>query len=160
MKLILLFSLILLTLFTSCGKYEEGPNFSLRTKKNRLRSDWKLNKLYINGYIQNDIGFRLLLKDNNKFYYGYSLKSLPLSSTDYDFHADSLGMWELTKNKEHLRLRHQEIDTDQEYKMVDWKILRLEKTDLVLSREDNDDLIRMELVRQGDSDLFKKIRTN
>jgi hypothetical protein len=33
MKLILFFSLIFVILFTSCGKYEEGPNFSLRTKK-------------------------------------------------------------------------------------------------------------------------------
>lgn len=160
MKPILFLSLIFTILITSCGKYEEGPNFSLRTKKNRLRSDWKLNKLYINGYIQNDIGFRLLLKENNMFYYGYSLENVSLNISDYDFHADSLGKWELTNNKEKLRLRHQEIDTDQEYKMVDWKILRLEKTHLVLSREDNDDLIRMELVRQGDSEWFKKIRTN
>lgn len=29
-------------LLFSCGKYEEGPNFSLRTKKSRLVGEWKL----------------------------------------------------------------------------------------------------------------------
>jgi hypothetical protein len=115
--------------------------------------------MYINGYIQDDIDFRLLLKDNNKFYYGYSLDHYPSNTADYDFHADSLGVWELTHNKEMLRLRHHEVDTDSEYKMVDWKILQLKKTNLVLIREKGDDLIRMELVRQGDSEWFKKIRT-
>ena len=44
--------------------------------------------------------------------------------------------------------------------MEDWRILKLEKNHMVLSREDGDDLIRMEFVRQGDSDRFKNIFTN
>ncbi len=35
--------------FQSCGKYEEGPAFSLRSKKSRLVNKWKIDKLYKNG---------------------------------------------------------------------------------------------------------------
>ena len=31
--------------FESCGKYEEGPTFSLKTKKNRLAREWELETL-------------------------------------------------------------------------------------------------------------------
>lgn len=37
--------LILLLLFSSCGKYEEGPYFSLRTKKGRLCQQWYANEI-------------------------------------------------------------------------------------------------------------------
>ena len=37
--------------FQSCGKYEDGPSFSLRTKKARLTGEWELVK--INGKEEN-----------------------------------------------------------------------------------------------------------
>jgi hypothetical protein len=42
-----LFSSILL--FSSCGKYDEGPNFSLRTKTERFCGSWELSSLKVNG---------------------------------------------------------------------------------------------------------------
>ena len=33
----------------SCGKYEEGPSFSLRSKKARVVNHWKVDKYYYNG---------------------------------------------------------------------------------------------------------------
>ena len=44
-------TLVLIALFsissvlTSCGKYEEGPNFTLLTKKMRLTGEWTLTAL-------------------------------------------------------------------------------------------------------------------
>lgn len=35
---------IISTLITSCGKYEEGPKFSLASKKSRLCGDWTIEK--------------------------------------------------------------------------------------------------------------------
>jgi hypothetical protein len=35
--------------FGSCGKYEDGPNISLRTKKARVAGNWKVVKVTING---------------------------------------------------------------------------------------------------------------
>jgi hypothetical protein len=34
--------------FASCGKYEEGPGLSLRTKKARLAGTWKADKVFVN----------------------------------------------------------------------------------------------------------------
>jgi hypothetical protein len=36
-------ALISLT-FSSCGKYEDGPKFSLASKKSRLEGEWKIEK--------------------------------------------------------------------------------------------------------------------
>ena len=41
--LIALFSIS--SVLTSCGKYEEGPNFTLLTKKMRLTGEWTLTAL-------------------------------------------------------------------------------------------------------------------
>ncbi|CAN5384044.1 hypothetical protein BH09BAC5_BH09BAC5_09910 [soil metagenome] len=35
--------------FSSCGKYEDGPSFSLLTKKMRITGDWKLTNYTSNG---------------------------------------------------------------------------------------------------------------
>ena len=35
----------------SCGKYEEGPEFTVLTKKKRLVGDWKLQEVMIDGQI-------------------------------------------------------------------------------------------------------------
>src|SRR5690554_7735049 len=41
----LLFSVLsLVFIFTACNKYEEGPKFSLLTKKARISGTWKLEK--------------------------------------------------------------------------------------------------------------------
>jgi hypothetical protein len=35
--------------FAGCGKYEEGPSISLRTKKARVVGEWELEKILENG---------------------------------------------------------------------------------------------------------------
>lgn len=48
MKRTIILTLSMLTvaafIFTGCGKYEEGPAISLRSKKGRLAGDWKVEK--------------------------------------------------------------------------------------------------------------------
>jgi hypothetical protein len=39
-------------LFSSCGKYEEGPSFSLLTKKARIAGEWNLVETTVNGVVQ------------------------------------------------------------------------------------------------------------
>lgn len=39
---------------SSCNKYEEGPKFSLRTKKARLVGEWILDKALLNGEDKTD----------------------------------------------------------------------------------------------------------
>ncbi|HET7819657.1 MAG TPA: hypothetical protein VFL70_10155 [Bacteroidia bacterium] len=47
-KIIFVAVLISSTLFTSCGKYEEGPKISFASKKGRLTRKWVLEK-FIDG---------------------------------------------------------------------------------------------------------------
>jgi hypothetical protein len=50
MKRIIYSLVILLGLqFASCGKYEDGPAFSLRTKTARLAGEWTIEKITIDG---------------------------------------------------------------------------------------------------------------
>lgn len=43
---ILLICAIIFTLTASCGKYEEGPGFSMRSKKARVANEWKVDYAY------------------------------------------------------------------------------------------------------------------
>ena len=44
--------LVFVVLFGSCGKYEDGPSISLRTKTSRISGDWKTEKNFYNGVEQ------------------------------------------------------------------------------------------------------------
>ena len=44
-----IFTAILSFTLISCGKYEEGPKLSLRSKKARVSGDWTLEQYLING---------------------------------------------------------------------------------------------------------------
>lgn len=48
MKRLIIFSFLGLFLF-SCGKYEDGPAFSVFTKTNRLARKWKLSEAQVDG---------------------------------------------------------------------------------------------------------------
>ncbi len=41
--------IILLLFIASCKKYEEGPDFTLRTIYNRLKGEWEITNVYISG---------------------------------------------------------------------------------------------------------------
>ncbi len=43
------FIVITVVLLSSCGKYEEGPEFSLRSKTKRLAREWTVSKVIENG---------------------------------------------------------------------------------------------------------------
>lgn len=43
-RLLLAIAFAISVVFISCGKYEEGPSISLRTKKARLTGVWEISK--------------------------------------------------------------------------------------------------------------------
>ncbi len=62
MKKIVFIAMVLI-ITASCGKYEEGPGFSLKSKTNRLAREWVVEKV-----IENDIDITIdyqLLKPNH-----------------------------------------------------------------------------------------------
>ena len=44
----LLFFLTVILVMSSCGKYQDGPTFSLLSKKSRIANTWKIDKVFIN----------------------------------------------------------------------------------------------------------------
>ncbi len=46
---LLFFAFVLVVSISSCRKYEEGPNVSLRTKKARVTNNWKYESAQVNG---------------------------------------------------------------------------------------------------------------
>lgn len=46
---IALLAILTTTVNTGCSKFEDGPSFSLRTKKQRLTGDWKMESVTVDG---------------------------------------------------------------------------------------------------------------
>jgi len=88
---------VLLTLFaTSCGKYDEGPDFSLRTRKARLVGTWQLEKIFINGTLHQfsvNSYTNLEIKKNKDT---FTLNSFDASSGQYSV---QFGDWEFVEKK-------------------------------------------------------------
>jgi hypothetical protein len=99
MKKLIVYSLALLMLgaaFSSCSKYEEGPNFALSTKKSRLVGDWKLVKQTENNVemdLQNIEATAKISSDGT-----YSLKFV-LYVVGIPFTDQSDGKWKFNSNK-------------------------------------------------------------
>lgn len=84
---------------TSCGKYEEGPKLSLRSKKGRLAGDWLLQSVEVNGTAVNftNSDYWTFDKDGT---YKYTAGNLSVSGT-WVFTDDKLGIiTEVSGNKD------------------------------------------------------------
>lgn len=105
---------------TSCSKYEEGPNFSLRTKKARLAGDWDLVE-----YIDAD---GISTQDTNDDYISFNRNGT--GTVNYQGYTIP-GGWEFTDNKRRLRIFYLDL-TDT------YIILRLTNDELWLKSPDGD----------------------
>lgn len=78
-------AVVIILNFSSCGKYEDGPAFSLRTKTSRLTGEWEVVQVGdqafpYDGYSvefefekDGDFEFKYIYSDNGQTYsYGYS----------------------------------------------------------------------------------------
>jgi len=98
---------------TSCGKYEDGPNFSLLTKKQRLTGDWELKKWIPYGgsnMIGNGLELEIEFDKDGDF-------DMKLEHT-YTYYGSSYtdtynvsGEWEFSSDKEEIELDFEEGGT-------------------------------------------------
>ncbi len=90
--------LALLTLVVvSCGKYEEGPGFSLISKKNRITNTWTLSKVEVNGQDQTPLSstytMKMTLKDDETLSANYTIFTVPYTTTGtWAFNADKSSL--------------------------------------------------------------------
>lgn len=76
----------------SCGKYEDGPGISLRSKKARLAGEWKVSKYSYDGV------------DGTSFFADYTYTVDKEGTWTATFGSlTSKGTWELVDSKENLK---------------------------------------------------------
>ena len=127
---------------SSCGKYEDGPNFSLRTKKARVVGDWNVKSIGSQVFgVQNqggiDYGYTINIEfDKN----GSVITSMEYTYGTYSYSYSYAGDWDFSANKEHLlltmdgttdtleikRLTNKELWLDDDYTDADGDIWKLE----------------------------------
>ena len=128
-KIGVIFTFLAITamMMTSCGKYEEGPGFSLRTKTARLTGEWKLVEITENGTAM-DISD---MEATYEFERGGDMKvSTKWMGMTFSFE----GEWRFDDSKENLEVRIKEEGTE----WSEWEsteILRLTNGELWLRDE-------------------------
>lgn len=114
---------------SSCGKYEEGPKFTLLSKKARITNAWKFTKSENNGMDATpDPAYYTLiltLEEDGTAKADYTILGVPAS--DY-------GNWEFSSNKEDLIL----IDNSGTQTL---EILKLTNTELKVKQMEGNDVI-------------------
>ncbi len=82
----------------SCGKYEEGPEFSLLPKSMRVINNWVLSEQYVDGEKQNlsdeDKNDVTSIQKDGKMEYIYTFGTVSVTGT---------GTWEFGDSKETLK---------------------------------------------------------
>ena len=111
----------------SCSKYDDGPFFSLRTKKGRLVGEWELDKLIQNGQTQSlDSDYDIIWEFERD---GDFEQTLEYGSYSYGYNGD----WEFDNNGEELEI---EIN---EYGSQTYEINRLTNNELWIEINDGGD---------------------
>lgn len=122
-------------LVTGCGKYEEGPDFSLRSRKERIANTWRVEKA-MNGSddvtsVFNQYELKMTKDGDATLTANYSLGSLT-------FEFATSGNWSLGNNAEDLELDFENNDADETY-----GILRLKEEELWLKEKGGDLELRL-----------------
>jgi hypothetical protein len=123
------------TILTSCKKYEDGPAFSLRTKKARLQGDWKIDSFSIDGVDYTD-DFKNLYGAN----YTWDIEKggeYRITGTDPD-----KGSWKFGEDKDDVYFTSDDPGSQEEA----YRILRLANKELWLKQtQPNGEVITIKL---------------
>lgn len=115
----LLFVSFALLFFISCGKYEDGPGISLRSKASRIDGSWKVEKYTEDGAD--------LTSDYASLTFEFTKDGSYTVSDTYLGQLET-GSWELTSNNEDLTFTFSDGTTEA------YKILRLTNSDFWISQ--------------------------
>ena len=133
-KLSILFTAFVLLLLVSCGKYEDGPSFSLFSKKSRVVGEWYYEGIYVDGVemttSEDLVGFSSTFEKNGEYLDMAVEAGNPIVT---------VGTWEFENDKEELAITTQYVDWTNTlvYNTINYKILRLTNKELWYSRTVN-----------------------
>lgn len=123
-SILLTFSLIALVsvIVSACSKYEEGPKFTLASKKSRLKGDWKLIGRTINDESEDisDLSYFIYIEKDGSYSTDWTVDS---------FYIHDTGHWKFSDDKTGLIL------TDADGDQYLYRILKLTKDELKLKDE-------------------------
>lgn len=114
--------------FTGCGKYEEGPSFSLRSRTNRVVNTWAIDRVFIEdkdastlmqGFINS---YRIEFTKDDRVIEKYT--------SDIGTHTN-LGTWRFEDSYARILINYSG-------RVKSYKILRLASDEMWLEEMDND----------------------
>lgn len=126
--------LLLLLVMSGCGKYEQGPEFSLRTKTARVSGKWRIDKILVNNIpekvVEDSISIRFTFEraGDGKIHFSYQ---------SYTFNTDL--EWGFVNDKEDFNMRIKDFSTG---KWMEWQssaIIKLTNKEMWLRRSDQVD---------------------
>jgi len=124
--------------WSGCKKYEEGPAFSLRSKKDRVVGKWKVAKYLDNGVDETSsltaVNFRVEFKKDGKAVQSFSSAMLGTISEEFK--------WEFDDDKEKIIFIYSNGERD------DNEILRLKHKELWLKHSHGTDVEELHLVAE------------
>ena len=115
MKKLILSTIAIAFLATSCKKYPDGPEFTLLTKKERISGNWRIEQVIVNGY---DVTNSYNLWYGSNYQLNIAKSGGYIISGNYPDH----GTWDFVNSKDDVSFVSQEGNGTKTY-----KILRLEK---------------------------------
>ncbi len=121
-------TLVIVLNFSSCGKYEDGPAFTFRSKKGRLSGEWEIVKVgnqTISGY---EVVWEFEKDGDWSQNFSYSYGG---STYSYTYNGD----WEWKSSKEELEISYNDGGTVNSQR---FEILRLTNKELWLEDEQNE----------------------
>ena len=130
-KLSILFAAFAVVLLASCGKYEDGPGFSLRSKTSRIAGTWTVTEAFqgstnITSSLTNGGTVEVTFDKEGAYKYTYDFVVLGFPSS-----GTINGTWAFSSDKTALEV------TDGSGQMDSSKILRLTNNELWLEQSDS-----------------------
>lgn len=120
-----------------CGKYEDGPMFSLKSKDNRLVGEWYLSSSNI--FVSNEL--TLEFESDGDF-----SQEQEISYFGYDAYEISVeGTWEWEDGKEAIILSYDDQDL---YGTDRYEIKRLTSSELTITAQDGLSVVTYEFDKQ------------
>ncbi|MEM6802860.1 MAG: hypothetical protein AAF696_15730 [Bacteroidota bacterium] len=113
--------LLFATLSTACRKYEEGPNFSLRSKTERVSNDWNFQSLARNNIDESEDYERFNMVFTKEGRLSWTIKKVDQPEITV------AGDWELASVNEQVKITFDDPDINGETRLLFLDILLLEE---------------------------------
>jgi len=135
MKKFFIISIVAIFALSSCGKYEDGPAFSLASKKSRVVNTWVLDKEFHNGQEVT------LTADDKDDYVEFTKDGKMIVTWVSGSQSTTIeGTWEFDDSKEHLITKFTySLYGAQTTTTTSYKILRLKSNEMWLEEQDGSD---------------------